>query len=91
MKKCYIISFDLKPNRSYQNFSDAIKTYGTWARITESTFAVLTESKASEVRDYLIQFLYPNDKIFVIKSGGKAAWRNVISDPDWLKKFLPKI
>lgn len=89
MKKCYIISFDLKPNRTYQKFKDAIKSYGTWARITESTFAVVTESSATEVRDYLIQYLNSDDRIFVMKTGGRSAWRHAIADSDWLKKHLP--
>ena len=91
MKKCYIISFDLKPNRSYKNFTDAVKAYGTWARITESTFAVVTESSAKHVRDYLVQYLNPDDRIFVVKTGGRSAWRNAIADTDWLKKYLPLI
>lgn len=91
MKKCYIISFDLKPNRSYKNFADAVKAYGTWARITESTYAVVTESSAKDVRDYLLQYLNPDDKILVIKTGGRAAWRHAIADTDWLKKYLPLI
>jgi hypothetical protein len=89
MKKCYIISFDLKPNRSYRNFHEAIKAFGTWARVTESTYAVVTESSAKTIRDYLVQFINPEERIFVIRSGGKAAWHQAISDTDWLKKFLP--
>ncbi|MEI6349329.1 MAG: CRISPR-associated endonuclease Cas2 [Bacteroidota bacterium] len=91
MKKCYIISFDLKPNRNYNNFHEAVKAYGTWARITESTYSVVTESSATDIRDYLIQFLNPDERIFVIKSGGRAAWRSAISDLEWLKKHLPLI
>ena len=91
MKKCYIISFDLKPSRSYNNLINAIKVYGTWAKITESTFAVVTESSAKEIRDYLIRYINPDDRIFVMKTGGKSAWRHAIADVDWLKKFLPLI
>lgn len=88
MRKCYIISFDLYPNRDYKNLVDAIKTYGTWARITESTFAIVTLTGATEIRKHLVQYLKQGDRIFIIKAGGEAAWRNAISDSDWLKKYL---
>lgn len=91
MKRCYIISFDLQPNRTYLNFREAIKSYGTWARITESTFAVVTELNAKDVRDHLIQYLNPDDRIFVMKTSGRLAWRNAIAGQDWMKKFLPII
>jgi len=79
------------PYRSNEAFFDAVKTYGTWARITESTYAVVTDATPTEVRDFLVQFLHPDDRIFVMKSGGSAAWRKAMPKNDWLKKFLPLV
>ncbi len=88
MKKCYIISIDRNPSRLYENFLDAIKTYSIWAKITDSTYAVVTNQSTTDVRDHLIQYLNPEDRIFVMKSSGVAAWRHA-NAADWLQKYLP--
>lgn len=88
MRACFIISFDLAQGRTYSRLISAIKAYGTWARITQSTYAIVTDSTATEIRDFLTQHIKPTDRLFVIKSGGSAAWRNSIADREWLKKYL---
>jgi len=84
----YIISYDLRNNRNYDRLYEAIKSYGTWAKITESTWAVKTDSSAVAVRDHLGSILDSDDRIFVIKSGVEAAWRNAIGKNSWLKENL---
>lgn len=85
---CYIISYDLQKHGDYESLYKAIKAYGTWARITDSTWAVVTEETATQVRDYLAQYLHSDDRLFVVKSGVAAAWRNVRCKNEWLKKNL---
>jgi CRISPR/Cas system-associated endoribonuclease Cas2 len=87
--KCYIILYDLKvPGRNYQQLYDAIQAYGTWGKISESAWAIVTTQNTTEIRDNLTKYIDSNDRLFVIKSGKEAAWRNSIADIDWLKKFL---
>ena len=88
MKTCYIISYDMAEGGNYEALYDAIKAYGTWAHITESTWAVTTEESAKEIRDYLGECLPSGSRLFVVKSGVEAAWRNVICRNEWLKKNL---
>ncbi|MCX7637779.1 MAG: hypothetical protein N2044_08050 [Cyclobacteriaceae bacterium] len=88
MKNTFIISYDLVDGADYTGLWNALKEYGTWARITESTWAIVTTQKATEVRDNLLQFIPEGGRIFVVKSGSVAAWRNVICSNDWLKKNL---
>jgi hypothetical protein len=86
---CYIISYDLrKPGRNYDSLYAAIKSYGTWAHINESVWAVVTAEKAVQVRDKLLTHIDTNDRLFVIKSGTEAAWRNPICKNQWLKDHL---
>lgn len=85
---CYIISYDLRNKRDYESLYEAIKSYGTWAHVTESTWAVVTSQKAKEVRDFLSESLDDDDRIFVVKSGVEAAWRHVICRDEWLKENL---
>ena len=86
--KCYLISYDLKGARDYASLYEAIKSYGTWAHILESTWAILTDQSAKEIREYLKGFLDQDDKIFIVKSGGEAAWKDVLCAHDWLKNNL---
>jgi hypothetical protein len=86
---CYIITYDLmRPGKDYSSLIQAIKSYGTWGKITESCWAIVSTSSASAIRDFLSQHIDINDRLFVIKSGGEAAWRNAIASTDWLKRNL---
>lgn len=86
--KCYIISYDLKNQRDYESLYKAIKSYGTWAHITESTWAIVTDQKATEIRNELGKHTDEDDAVFVVRSGHGAAWRNVDCSNEWLKKNL---
>jgi len=85
---CYIISYDLRNNRNYESLYKAIKDYGTWARITESTWAIVTDEPAKEIREYLLEHMDDDDRLFIVKSGIEAAWQNVRCRNQWLKKHL---
>jgi len=86
----YVITYDLQGGTSedYAELHSAIRDYGVWAHITESTWSVVTDQTATELRDALTAFLKPGDRLFVIKSGGAAAWRNVRCKSEWLKRHL---
>lgn len=87
-EKCYIISYDLNPERDEASIHQAIKSYGTWAKINGSTWAILTANSAVSVRDYLIQKFSQTDRLFIVRSGVESAWRNVECSNEWLKKNL---
>ena len=88
MTSTYIISYDMAEGGSYNDLYEAIKSYGTWAKITESTWAVVTDLKAKEIRNDLEQYFPEGSSLFVVKSGTAAAWRNVQCSNEWLKKHL---
>ena len=86
--QCYIISYDLRKQRNYDDLYQEIKSFPTWAHITESTWAIVAEESAAEIRGNLRKVVDADDAIFVVRSGGEAAWRNVICKSEWLKKYL---
>lgn len=88
--KCYIITYDLRKFRNYDALYNAIKSYGTWGKITESTWAIVTYQSTAQIRDYLLNYIDNDDRLFVLKSGGEAAWQNVIAENNWLQQHLPK-
>ena len=65
---CYIISYDLRNQRDYESLYVAIKSYPKWARITESTWAVVTSMSAVEIRNHLARVMDADDRLFVVKS-----------------------
>jgi hypothetical protein len=86
-RSCYIISYDVAGGKNYQ-IIDAIKSYGTWAHITESTWAVVTVKTHKEIRDELYKVLPAGSRLFVVRTGSVAAWRNVTCKNEWLKRNL---
>lgn len=88
MNTCYIISYDMAGRDNYDDLYKAIKAYGTWARITESTWAVVTKNSARKIRDDLNQHLPEDSRLFVVRSGTEAAWFDVHCHNQWLKKHL---
>ena len=84
-----IISYDLcAPGRNYDALYKAIKAYGTWAHITESTWFVKTGSSCVEVANNLLAHLDKNDRLFVGELTGSAAWNNTLCDSSYLKQNL---
>ncbi len=73
MANCYIINYDLRKSRDYESLYDAIRSYGTYAKILESCWAVVSERSATEIRNHLQTVMDEDDGIFVVKSGGAAA------------------
>lgn len=86
--KCYIISYDLRNDRNYEDLYEALRSYPKWARIVDSTWAVVTSKTAVQIRDHLDQILDEDDRLLVVKSGTEAAWRNVRCSNKWLKENL---
>ncbi len=85
---CYMVIYDLHVGADYEGLASAIKAYGTWAKITESSWAVVTQATAAQVRDNLMSYIGGGDRLFVLRSGGEAAWINALCRDEWLKNRL---
>lgn len=89
MANCFIISYDLcSPNRDYKQLYSAIKSYGTWGRLTESTWAVVADSTVVQIRNFLMRFIDNDDRLIVIKGGKEAAWVRTIANSNWVQQNL---
>ena len=86
----YLISYDLsQPARNYGGLYSAIRSYGVWARITESSWAVVTDQSEVAVRDYLTSAIDQNDKLFVGKMIA-SAWIGLDQQVhNWLSTHYP--
>lgn len=84
----YLISYDLSDTEKYNELYEKIKSYGRWAHITESFFAVESEKSAKEIRDELLDIIGDDSSLMVVRSAHEAAWHNVLCSNEWLKKNL---
>jgi RNase P/RNase MRP subunit p30 len=90
MRQSYFVSYDLRgrdeTSDRYASLIEAIKGYGYWGKLMLSTWIVVTDQNAAQIRDHLEPFLEKEDRIFVGPVGKPAAWKNVIAENDWLKR-----
>ncbi|MEM3486470.1 MAG: hypothetical protein QXI12_12720 [Candidatus Methanomethyliaceae archaeon] len=75
-------------SENYEKLISAIKAYGTYGYVNRSTWIVVTDGTCASVRDYLLQFMHPDDRLFVASLSGEAAWRNALCSNQWLKDHL---
>lgn len=87
---CYIVSFEVKTEAARTKLRERLKTFGGYCPINHTCWAVTSDKKVTEVRDHIAEVLGPGDRLFVVRSGTAAAWRNAYGEKhsEWLKKNL---
>lgn len=81
----YLITYDLcTPGKDYSSLIDAIKEYGFWAKICESSWAIKADSSCTSIRDNLKRFIDSNDRIFVCSITSWASFGLPKEVTDWL-------
>lgn len=90
MAKCYIVSFETATEATRLKITERLKALGGYCPITKWTWAIVTEFTATQVRKHLADLIVAPDRLFVVRSGTEAAWRNSYGDKnnEWLKKYL---
>jgi hypothetical protein len=86
MDRVLIVSYDLvNPGRNYEALIQRIKSYGQWARLGGSAYLILTANTPAQARDYLVQALDQNDKLWVGMAPAPSAWRGLPDDvANWI-------
>lgn len=88
---CYIISYDLcQPNQDYSKLYQALRSFPNWGKLTESTWAVVSEKTAVEIRDFLYPYIDNNDRLIVVLGGRSAAWTRLLARNEWVIENLKK-
>lgn len=90
MKNILIITYDLSaPDRNYEGILKKIKSYGTWAKISESSYLIKTDKTPESVRDQLLKTIDEDDKLFVGTLVAPAAWYGLSEAvSNWILKHL---
>jgi hypothetical protein len=87
MKKLYIVTYDLSnPGRNYEILLKKIKAHYAWARLGGSSYLILTEQTATQIRDNLTTVLDINDSLYVGLMSDTAAWKGFGDEvSNWIK------
>lgn len=88
---CYIVAIETSKEETRKNINNKLRNYDGFCPITKYCWAITTkDKKAKDIRDDVSKVSDSNDRIFVIKSGTEAAWKNSYSEKHtaWLKKNL---
>lgn len=83
-----LVTYDLrKPGQDYTDFHKTIKSY-SWARLSESSYAILTSASPSDVYNKLRPYMDDNDTLYVI--GLHQPWMGYgpVEVNKWLDKNL---
>lgn len=71
---CYLVSYDLRqPEHDYDALYAAIRSYGQWAHLKETLWAVVTDRTTTQVREHLRQFVDENDRLTVARYAAAEA------------------
>ena len=84
--KSYVISYDLRNSRNYDDLYTALKNYPNWGHVLESVWVIKSDDSATTIRAYLKAKMDNDDGLFVVESANVAAWSHVICKNDWLRE-----
>jgi hypothetical protein len=87
---CYIVTFETRSEPSHQRVVDQLKVLGAYCPVHHYCWAVLTDKTAKELCDSVALVMEKGERIFVVRSGTEAAWRNAYGEKnnEWLKTNL---
>lgn len=86
----FMVGYDLgKPGRDYDGLIEYLNSFGTHWHHLDSTWLIVTDKTAAQVRDGASAFLDSSDKLFVAQVSAPGAWRGFTdSGTAWLKQHL---
>lgn len=85
----YIVTYDLhQQGQNYSCIIEKLESYGTHWHMQGSVWIISTSLSAAEIRDHLTPCLDSNDKLFVGRLQGEAAWYGY---PDNITKWLKDV
>jgi len=87
----YIIAYDLiRPDQDYAKIIAAITQLSDiYCKVLESTWLIKYNGSEESIRNHLREAVDNNDKLFVARLTGDAAWYNLKDQTStWLKRHL---
>lgn len=85
----YLVAYDLNKETSRPPIVKAIKEYGTWAKLSESSYAISTSKTPAQVYSGLSSLLDSNDQLYVINLRKPYSGFGPNDINKWLEDNLP--
>lgn len=85
----YIVTYDLNKESKRPPIVKDIKSYDSWAQLSESSYAIDTGQSPKQVYDFLAKHLDGNDNLYVIKISNPHYGQGPKEVNDWLANNLP--
>ena len=85
----YMIGYDkVGPNYDYKPLIDAIANLGDCRDALDSTWLVVSDKTAIQIRDQLQTLMHKDDRILVLEVVANSAWSLRPVHSGWLKQFV---
>lgn len=87
----YIVTFEINDSARKSAVKERMRAqYSAVCPIHDNCWAIVSEQTPAQVREFLDETLTASDRVFVIRSGTHAAWRNTYGEKnsEWLKERL---
>jgi len=88
---CYIIIYcprNKEEGYFLNKFINNISKY-EYIDLSDRVFLIVTDDSALVVRDKMARDLFPEDSLFILRSGTEAAWKEIEEERvEWLEKNL---
>ena len=86
----YIITFEVNDTDRKSALKEKLKKYNGFCPIHDNCWAIITDQTPAQIIDFLEGVLVNQDRLFVIRTGTLAAWRNIYGEKNsaWLKDNL---
>ena len=85
---CYLVCYE--PSAAPKVRKHLLAGYPAQCRVTDTVWAIVTDQKPKEIVDSFASVLAPQDRLFVIRTGGEGAWVNPFGPTftEWLRTNL---
>lgn len=83
-----LIAYDLNYETKRPDIVGDIKSYGTWARLSESSYVIYTLDTVDKVYDKLSKHIDGNDQLYVISVGKPYSGYGPSDVNDWLQNNM---
>lgn len=84
-----LVAYDLHaPGQKHANLLEAVKSYGDWAKLSESAYAISTRYEVQSVKEDLMSYIDDNDNLYVITLSRPWSAYGPKKVTEWLRNNL---
>lgn len=84
----YMVSYEVQDQAVANELIAVIKSAGDSMQILSALWLVSTSLSAKQLREQMLEYILPEDRLAIIKCGTGAAWRNILGDNAWMIEHL---